>query len=97
MQGLVIRMKQHYDSCTYIHTVDISTTHISPAVIHIPGQVKRAASAISLPLAKVQKHDAVTLANFVTQTSASEKAAINNQIVCFICATNYPCSIAEHP
>jgi len=27
MQGLVARMRQHYDSCTDAHTVDTSTTH----------------------------------------------------------------------
>ena len=29
MQGLVARMKQHYDSCTDAHTVDTSITHTS--------------------------------------------------------------------
>ena len=76
MQGLVTRMKQHYDSCTDAHTVDTSTTHTAPAVIHVPGQVKRAASPISLPLAKMQKRNTVTLDNFVMQTSASEKVSI---------------------
>ena len=97
MQRLVASMKQHYDSCTDAHTVDTSTTHTAPAVIHVPGQVKRAASPISLPLAKVQKRNTVTLDNFVMQTSASEKAAIDIQITRFICATNSPFSIAEHP
>jgi len=90
IQGLVARMKQHYDSCTDAHIFDTSTTHTAPAVIHVPGQVKCAASSMSLPLAKVQKDHAVTLDNFVMQTSASEKAAINIQIAHFICATNSP-------
>ena len=66
-------------------TLDTSTTHTTPAVIHVPGQVKRAASQIALPLAKMQKHHAVTLDNFVMQTIASEKAAIDIQITRFIC------------
>jgi len=53
-------MKQHYDSCTDAHTVDTSTTHTAPAVIHVPGQVTRTPSQIALPLGKVQKHHAVT-------------------------------------
>ena len=80
-----------------MHTVDTSTTHTGPAVIHISGQVKRAASQFALPPAKVQKHHAVTLDNFVMQTSASEKVAIDIQIIRFICTTNSPFSIAEHP
>ena len=39
-------------------------------------QVKHVASPIPLQQATVQKCDAVTLDNFVMQTSASEKAAI---------------------
>ena len=77
IQGFVARMKQHYDSCTDVHTVDTSTSHTAPVVIHVPGQVKRAASPISLPLAKVRKRNTVTLDNFVMQTSASEKVAID--------------------
>ena len=87
IQGLIVRMKQHYDSCT----------DAAPAVIHVPSQVKRAASPISLPPAKVQKRHAVSLDHFVMQTSASEKEAIDIQIARFICATNSPFLIAEHP
>ena len=50
-QTLVTRIKQHSDSCT----LDTSTTHTTPAVIHVPGQVKCAASQITLPQAKVNK------------------------------------------
>ena len=39
MQGLVARMKQHFDSCKNAHTVDTSTTQTAPAVIHVPSLV----------------------------------------------------------
>ena len=88
---------QNEPTLWFSHTVDTSTTHRAPAIIHIPCQVKHAASAISLPLAKVQKYNVVTLANFDMQISASEKAAINTQTVHFVCPTNFLFSIAEHP
>jgi len=39
MQRPTARMKQHYDSCKDAHTVDTSTTHTAPAVIHVPSLV----------------------------------------------------------
>jgi len=59
MQGLVSRMKQHYDSCTHTHKVVPMTTYTAPAVIHVPGLVKCAASLIPLEQIKVQKRHAV--------------------------------------
>ena len=76
MQGVVYRMKQHYDSCTDAHTVDTRTTHTASAAIRVPGQVKRAASPIPLQQAKGQNRDALPPSNFIMQINPSEKATI---------------------
>ena len=83
-QGLVARMKQH-----------LVTIQTHPYNLE---ERERATSPIRLdPPAKRHKPVVSNNDNFVMQASRNEKAAIDLQIARFVCATNSPFSIVEHP
>ena len=101
MQGLVARLKQHYHECTiFIDFTDDASADLcilNPDIQVLPHS-KRNMSDIRLDSqAKKQKSVKSRMTNFVVQTSTTEKAAIDLQIARFVCATNSPFTIVEHP
>ena len=101
IQGLVARMKQHYTDRTA--TINLTTDFSNHPNTPIPDIVnfeerERATLPINLdPPAKRHKPIVSRMDNFVMKTSGNEKAAIDLQITRFVCATNSPFSIMEHP
>ena len=97
MQGLVARLKQHYHDCAVVidySNVACADLDISQPDIQLISQ-KRISGTSSAP--KTKKHKSSSMTNFVIQTSKTEKATIDLQIARFVCATNSPFSIVEHP
>ena len=99
MQGIVSRMKQHYVACS-LDSTDQDTSTPPPAALPSPTPpssptpaTKRPASPPRSPsLLKRQRLD-----NFLVQTSASEKAALDQQCARFLFATNSSFNQVEHP
>ena len=94
-------MKQHYTKCTAAInlTTDVSNNPntLIPDFVNLEER-EHATSPIRLdPPAKRHKPVVSRMDNFVMQTSGNEKAAIDLQIARFVCATNSPFSIVEHP
>ena len=101
---IVARIKQHYTDCTaaiYL-TTDVSNYPNTP----MPDIVKleereRATSPIILD-PPTKSHNPIvsrmeSMDNLVMHTSGNEKPAIDLQIARFVCASNLPFSIVEHP
>lgn len=104
MQGLVARLKQHYQECSHGSTpvedsCINSTQTLDKSMDNLVQQArKRGASPSSdhnPSPAKKQKSDS-SMDQFIMQTPASVKAAIDLQVARFIYATNSPFAAVEH-
>ena len=94
-------MKQHHTECnaTINLTTDVGNQPNTPLpdIVNLEERVRWISPIRLDSTAKRHKLVVSRMDNFVMQTSGTEKAAIDLRIARFVCATNSPFSIVEHP